>query len=1010
MATPTRKDDSVYGEEIPKPRWNYRGDDNSTRGSHDEPLIANENSAGSATTPGVVSSTGGNAGYSAPRSSTAGRSGGASNSSSSSSNGAVDRDTLANMESSAQSGESSMMDSVEQRLNDKISAAKSTRSVGTGIMRNEGAGPMDRFKAKLKKNVKRRVAIWGTTGVIGFFGVFGLSMGQAIFQIKHVAEILKKPMSSQDDASQGRLGQLLRYARSGEVGETRVGYWGSRVANNGIAKLAAMGISFEDRVGGSGRPGTVRVDTSKFDPGARTDAVAIEFAERHGIDPKYVSVDLKSGSKNGVFYIRNPDGGALPDKVSRVATGGAYKDIYRDVKFGRTLSGMMSWSTLKFNGNYSGLHYWKKFGIRTQETAAKFEEKRKAKRAEKKVKAQERASKLRGKISPGAAGAISGVGAAQLGICMAKDIAHETPLLAYENVRGPARNKVAEALTQADQLTAMDDFHITQPGATVKGYKNSEGKSIFQSMPFKALAAGSAGGGTDLPEDLKSGFSPNNTAGDIEKIIDENGGGLLCSTLGQIAGGALGVVAIIAAVPTGGGSVAAYAAVVVGSGVASMAAVTAATTLVPRILDETNPVDKLLEDGGPMQGGLMAFGSVDLANDLFMKGGATMLDDAQVAELEDAARKAEQEELQSKNFFARAFDPNDYRSLTGQMIDNTSIDAQSMANMLGGAFNLQTIGSRLFSSFTPQVQAANEYDFQMAKFGFSLDELNSPLVEDPYANADKVAKLLDDNSGDYIDRAKKCFGVDLTKGSEGWQVDVIKNPDGDPDKELLPNTGKYRGANCDEESDDWLRIRMFIFDSRIMTAYACYDGESEACTQTGLTDESSSNSGEPEPTDNELVSGEAKQLANDILNSGKVNVDAKYASQIKDIAEGKSNCNVNPTILQLIATIAKKHSITISSLNRYCTNTLTASGTGSYHYREGGGHAVDISIVDGQASTGGTQKDLSLLREVLPALPKGSGIGQVNCRGGGSLSLPEGVTEFNDSCNHIHIQVPVKGS
>jgi hypothetical protein len=157
------------------------------------------------------------------------------------------------------------------------------------------------------------------------------------------------------------------------------------------------------------------------------------------------------------------------------------------------------------------------------------------------------------------------------------------------------------------------------------------------------------------------------------------------------------------------------------------------------------------------------------------------------------------------------------------------------------------------------------------------------------------------------------------------------------------------------------------------------------------------------------ATGDARSLATQIIDSGKVTGNDRYMNQLKAVAAGDNSCNVNPKILSLIATIAQKHSIYITSLNRKCTNVLTASGVGSYHYRDGGGHAVDIGTVDGVKSTGGSSKDIELINSIMPLLKPGSGIGQVNCRNSGNkLKLPEGVREFNDTCNHIHIQVPVQ--
>jgi hypothetical protein len=159
-----------------------------------------------------------------------------------------------------------------------------------------------------------------------------------------------------------------------------------------------------------------------------------------------------------------------------------------------------------------------------------------------------------------------------------------------------------------------------------------------------------------------------------------------------------------------------------------------------------------------------------------------------------------------------------------------------------------------------------------------------------------------------------------------------------------------------------------------------------------------------------------RQLAQRILNSGRVTGDARYMSQIRAYANGNYSCHINPTILWLInMTVSPSwegglgHTVSISSLNRRCTGVITSSGTGSYHYRSAGGHAVDFAVVDGVKATGTTSTDLKLLRELLTRLPRGSGLGQSTCRSrANALTMPAGITQFKDSCNHDHIQVPVK--
>jgi hypothetical protein len=97
-------------------------------------------------------------------------------------------------------------------------------------------------------------------------------------------------------------------------------------------------------------------------------------------------------------------------------------------------------------------------------------------------------------------------------------------------------------------------------------------------------------------------------------------------------------------------------------------------------------------------------------------------------------------------------------------------------------------------------------------------------------------------------------------------------------------------------------------------------------------------------------------------------------------------------------------------LNRYCTGVLTASGTSSFHYRDGGGHAVDFDYVDGVRSTGWNPTDINYLKQIMTRLPGGSALGQADCRANHKVSFttPSGVSQLADTCDHNHIQVPVR--
>lgn len=158
----------------------------------------------------------------------------------------------------------------------------------------------------------------------------------------------------------------------------------------------------------------------------------------------------------------------------------------------------------------------------------------------------------------------------------------------------------------------------------------------------------------------------------------------------------------------------------------------------------------------------------------------------------------------------------------------------------------------------------------------------------------------------------------------------------------------------------------------------------------------------------------SQTLAQQIVNSGMLSGNPEPMAQIRGYANGAllshviggqvRDCLIDQEILQALKTtvVDRKFTLYVASLNRFCTGELSAVGTSSYHWRSGGGHAVDISRVNGVASTGGTPQDLALINSMFTALPAPAGLGQYQCRGG--LAVPAQWTQFDDSCDHNHFE------
>lgn len=159
------------------------------------------------------------------------------------------------------------------------------------------------------------------------------------------------------------------------------------------------------------------------------------------------------------------------------------------------------------------------------------------------------------------------------------------------------------------------------------------------------------------------------------------------------------------------------------------------------------------------------------------------------------------------------------------------------------------------------------------------------------------------------------------------------------------------------------------------------------------------------------VAAADQALAQQIVDSGRVS-GTEALAQIQAYADGFKrghlisgqvrDCMIDPVILAALKKVVvdQNFSITISSLNEYCT-TATPSAT-SYHAKNSGGHAVDISVVNGVTATGDTDEDRALIAAMFDALPAPAGIGQVACRP--ALTVPNGWAQTEEDCTHNHFE------
>ncbi len=128
-----------------------------------------------------------------------------------------------------------------------------------------------------------------------------------------------------------------------------------------------------------------------------------------------------------------------------------------------------------------------------------------------------------------------------------------------------------------------------------------------------------------------------------------------------------------------------------------------------------------------------------------------------------------------------------------------------------------------------------------------------------------------------------------------------------------------------------------------------------------------------------------------------------HIPEIQYLAEGRvvPNCGIDYRVLQTIDVALKTfNTVGVSDINRRCTGQIEGAGTDSSHYANGGGHAVDFFLLDGQSLSGGDAQSVKLIRALDPIVPPLTNVGQASCRS--SLSLTN-LVSFDDTCNHLHI-------
>lgn len=841
MATQTPERDNTHEEADTSPPFS---DENLSQGySDDQPSDSNQTTP-QGTSSGLPpnSTRGGSVNYgSGGQSNPWGNYGGSSSGDTTSgrdTSGALSRSDLGEQERSGSGGSSGNTSSStgggSQSIADKNDPGGERSKIGGGQYqyRNEGStrsGLGGKLKVRL---TRKRVATFAILGIVGGGGIFTGSILTGPAQLVHLSQILQKSFKSQENTSSIRTKGLWRFHKTKDVGETRVGKYGSNVFKKATEDLKEKGIEFK-RDPRTGRPLAMTIDPLK-DPNLRDltrEKQEKKIAKQYKVDQDRIgrtgagrsgklTIDMKGLSTKQAQPLVNSSLQALGD--GRIVTGIKTRTLGKFFNMPGLFSPLKKVAADKEQKISDKI---------TRRQANKEEEKKRAK--ERKAAASPRATAAKANLKEKLTGNQGKISAAVLGpaaLCIVNDVADSVIAVNRESVAVPAAVESVDKTAIGAQVQSGNKISQRSASPVANSFTDENGKTIFSAKALQALAGKKDPGGEDISVVNRNAFSNDTTA---QKIKDTIGtpSAVVCSTPGLVIQGGINVAILVAAVPTAGGSVAVFAAKQ-GTQIAAAAGV---IYLLQKQFAKLISDDALVElpPSGPAGGNILAYGSREAANISSRASGGVELGSKESAALDKQLQIESKEEFQSRSFASRIFDTNDHRSLISSVIDQTSTSPTQNLATLANSFSSAGKGlfSNILSTFMPKAYAASElYDWGFPQYGIPGDIVNDAELEDPYDNADKVAAKLDGPGGNtYVEKVKKCFGVDLEKGADGW--DVTAKEDVDPHEE------GYVKEKCNDFSDPfWKRVIVFVFDTRLMASIACYDGNEEACSQLNSTE------------------------------------------------------------------------------------------------------------------------------------------------------------------------------
>lgn len=408
-------------------------------------------------------------------------------------------------------------------------------------------------------------------------------------------------------------------------------------------------------------------------------------------------------------------------------------------------------------------------------------------------------------------------------ICGLGEIGNQAAELQEANIVGPLMRSGGEVITTGYNIMAGKDVNMEVLGELSKNLYNKEDKTSWMSAESIQAELGKPNTGKKMSDAAKPGRAKPAFFSVLDTIISQPGVSQVCSTLnstfGSLAMTALG-----------------FATAVSGFGTALVQGAT--TIIAPKLLEPlisnliqwiAGPALSIAGAKGADYGNFANYGAfLTNNNTMAAMGGRTLTTKERLA-LVNENKDYIREENKQKSLYARLFDIKDVNSLTSKsIIQNPKInDTQmSVASLIGNPLNIfNNIGSSL-AKLNPRVSAESSlYDYGVDEIGFSIEERESPDLDDPYSNAEQIEPRLDALNEKY---GKVCFGTTIDPSS------------GKPSFSKSPSYGdlEKNKAICGSENkdSDFIRYRMYIADMVTMNTLTCYESiDEDSCNTLGVS-------------------------------------------------------------------------------------------------------------------------------------------------------------------------------